>query len=257
MPNLIRFEWPKSENGYTMERVKWDEIEDDGIGMRVTERAEMHQYRKIKPKKGASQSTIDLVSLVRGMGSAIYDKDSDFFLVPKGERKVIHRPLEQHSALFMEFAELENSDKAVLSFANEFGLLHGWYPVEEHVWWQYQVEVMRSAVEKWKTFKREGDLKNFTDWINYDSRRAKCSITIGQSSYPNRPALYVEPNDLWSAMQLQFAQTISGDAQLQRCAICPTWFTFGTGTGRRKSAQYCSDRCRKAAFLQRKQRPNA
>ncbi len=249
MPNLIRFEWPKSENGYTIERVKFDEIENDGTALRITERTEFHEYRKIKPKKGASQSTIDLVSLVRGMGSAINSVEYPQFIVPKGERQVIHRPLEQHSALFMEFADLENSDKAVLSFANKFGLLHGLYAVESIEWWLGHVEVMRGAVETWKTFKREGDLENFTDWFNKFRRRTKCSITIGPSSYPNRPALYVEPSDLWSAMHLQFAQMISADAQLQRCAICPTWFTFGTGTGRRKSAHYCSDRCRKAAWL--------
>lgn len=249
MPNLIRFEWPKSENGYTIEEFKFDEIENDGTVVRSTERMEFYEHRKIKPKKDASKSTIDLISLVKGQGSAIDSYDLPYFIVPKGERKVIRRPLEQHSALFMEFADLENSDKAVLRFANEFGLLHGWHPVENLEWWLHLVDLMRSAVEKWKTFKKEGDLKNFTDWFNNFRRITKCSITIGPSSYPNRPALYVEPSDLWSAMHLQFAQMISADAQLQRCATCPTWFTFGTGTGRRKSAHYCSDRCRKAAWL--------
>ena len=71
-----------------------------------------------------------------------------------------------------------------------------------------------------------------------------------------RNTLYLTPDGLLRAMELQFLQTVSNDTQLRKCAICPTWFSYGTGTGRRKSAHYCSDRCRKAAHRRHKAEKN-
>ena len=62
--------------------------------------------------------------------------------------------------------------------------------------------------------------------------------------------LAIEPNTLRSAMYLQFARSVAAGEHWRRCAKCTTWFAYGPGT-RRSSAEYCSDACRKAAYLER------
>lgn len=42
----------------------------------------------------------------------------------EGSRIVRYRPLEQHPALYAEFAKLEGSEKTCLEFAHRYGLLH-------------------------------------------------------------------------------------------------------------------------------------
>jgi hypothetical protein len=59
------------------------------------------------------------------------------------------------------------------------------------------------------------------------------------------------PPDLMSAMWLQFAQFACSQAQLFRCQRCRKPFLGGTGTGRRRTAKFCLDACKVAAFRER------
>ena len=68
-----------------------------------------------------------------------------------------------------------------------------------------------------------------------------------------RPPLFaITPRSLKDALWLQFKIAVSNNTQLQQCTECPTWFAYGAGTGRRKSALYCSPKCSKAAYRRRK-----
>ena len=78
------------------------------------------------------------------------------------------------------------------------------------------------------------------------------SVGLRRNNAGGPPILALGPHDLIYGLWLQLAQTVTSNTKLRRCAWCSTWFSFGTGTGRRKSAHYCSDKCRKAAFRHRK-----
>ena len=60
------------------------------------------------------------------------------------------------------------------------------------------------------------------------------------------------PPDLIRAMWLQFARHACSGAQLFRCQHCNEPYEVGTGTGRRRTAKYCSNACKVAAFKARK-----
>ena len=59
------------------------------------------------------------------------------------------------------------------------------------------------------------------------------------------------PPDLIQAMWLQFAQFACSQALLFRCQRCGKPFQVGTGTGRRRTAKFCSNACKVAAFKKR------
>ena len=178
------------------------------------------------------------------------------WLKPQGGAAIRYRPLVEHPALFREFASLERTDEGFKAFADRYGPIRhevrglgkpllDWY--QEHQW-------MLDLVELWEGGLARGNLAPLNDAINkLDFGFISFSVRFGRAWESDHPALYIEPDDLLSAMFLQFTQAVSGNADLRRCAWCPTWFAYGTGTGRRKSAHYCSDRCRKAAHKHRKE----
>ena len=102
---------------------------------------------------------------------------------------------------------------------------------------------MQAYIELWEKSKQEKDFRelitefnnkegSIRNWEPYARVEVLLRPTVAE------PSLCVVPRDLDAALWLQFAQAVSNNTQLQRCSVCPAWFTYGTGTGRRKSAQY-------------------
>jgi hypothetical protein len=67
-----------------------------------------------------------------------------------------------------------------------------------------------------------------------------------------RPALMLPINSLFGFMLMETALIITGGFAVLRCAHCGKVFVTGSGTGRRKSSKWCSNRCRVAAQRARK-----
>lgn len=173
------------------------------------------------------------------------------------------RPLEI-AGMFRIFADTRKSETGVLGFANRFGLL-GLGPLDRTTdpplsedphnaaenldGWYRAIDAMRGLIR----------LLDAQDWpalsATYD-RYSLGRMTI--KLLPNRKNDGLEavpvPNTLLQAMWLQLAQSASVKQAWRRCQHhqCGTWFVVGHGTGRRSTALYCSDRCRKAAFFERK-----
>ena len=68
-----------------------------------------------------------------------------------------------------------------------------------------------------------------------------------------RPTVAFRPRSLMAAMWLQFALDCSGGGKLRKCKWCPQYFKYGSGTGRRKTAEYCSPKCQKAHTYARRE----
>jgi hypothetical protein len=190
---------------------------------------------------------------------------------PISDKRVWYRPLEKHPALFREFADTEQSPDGVLAFAGKFGLLRDYFreelkekedrenlEIDSLGFWISSIERMKEFVDGWENNRASGDVSQTVGIFNeLDGSWIDCLpvtfLRLSVSSDPLRPNLWLQPLSLLSAMWLQFAQAVASGSQLRRCAVCPNWFVFGTGTGRRKSAYYCSDRCRKAAHRANKE----
>ena len=168
-------------------------------------------------------------------------------LKPKSGRTIRCRPLDEHPALFKKFAELDKSPEATLEYANQYGLINdveGWAC---ELWYEY-IEGMRAGIAMWE---RDSKRSLVQAWNNSDIGRT--NIKLVYRGKEDVPGLAMVPASLLSAMYLQLAQAITRNNALQRCLWCGTWFLFGAGTGRRRSAHYCSDHCRKVAHRDRKE----
>ena len=172
--------------------------------------------------------------------------------MPKGLDLVERETYVPEPALFREFADLELNRVDVLRFVDKYGHPETYgtadnLPSGRRLNFLYRrVETMRAIVHFW----RQGNIGDLVEHFRLFPPRSEIKLRLITGR--DTPALVIEPMTLLDAMWLQFAQAISDDTQLRQCATCPSWFVHGTGTGRRGSAAYCSDRCRKAAYDKRK-----
>ena len=180
------------------------------------------------------------------------DKEIEYF-VPIGDETIRYRPLEKYPALFMEFADVGLSFERVKAFVEKYGLLE----LEKSARpgdWMFQSMIMKSAISVWQKSVRSEDMAELIEAFNQNVGLVPIQVMmIGKPSDSIHPTLYIVPKNLLSGLWLQFAQAVSANAKLRSCGWCSTWFRYGAGTGRRKSANYCSDRCRKAAHKRKKE----
>jgi hypothetical protein len=259
MPDLLWFRWRRSKDGYSIRKNTPTAYE------RQQHRETINIWKK-RYLEGRSEEMIEADKVRFGRDLSIEDYLNKNFeyrnlsLYPNSQDMEEYEPLKNCSGLYKEFENLKDSPEEYLRFANDYGLLRSPRPhqinpspqsLHENLSdWLNERNRMRRVIEAWEKCNNNESLEAFIE--RYSGRFGGVSLILRKSFDTTRPSLYLSPTDLRHAIELQFFQAISSNLQVQRCAVCPKWFTFGAGTGRRKSAHYCSDRCRKAAFLERK-----
>ena len=152
-------------------------------------------------------------------------------IVAKGKGERLHRPLEYHRTLYLEFAKLDGTDQSCLEFANRFGLL-GLNPKgrgEALVLWQDAIIGLAKAIELSQSDRRA--LEGY--WI------LPLQGALRPSPPDGRLVFRLSPGSLMHAMQLQFVHAISSGLTIKVCRLCGDWFEAG-GDLRRRDAQFCS-----------------
>ena len=264
MPNLLWFEWEKCPDGYFLDELKREHVEF------ISQNTKRHTAYKTEPTKQAPSWLADMYDYV---GFPYPEIKFGLYIVPKSNRVLRFNPLEEAPAAFMEYGEVTNSVGSALSFVSKYGrpeIIHnGLYdlpptalPLNEV---QHIATPMAKAIETWNRAKKNENYREFDnlrfledynnpDHSSFNPRFAHFYGEVSIRLRPNggrSPFFAISPNNLTAAMWVQFAQAVSSNTQLRRCAICPNWFSYGTGTGRRTTADYCSARCRKAAYQER------
>jgi hypothetical protein len=252
MPNLLMFKWWIDRDGYNI-------TELDPRGVIWTPDATYHDI----PPKGASPSIVRIQKRWNTIVSPAPGHEDKPYLVlePTGDDFFPIEPLEINPGLFVDFAGTAQTPEGVKSFADKYGQIQGVHgPVSFEPWYR-EIKIMKNAVRGWEKGKREGSLRKWVNNFNTiypelfdDKGRASASVCLQNTDDPLLPTFRMVPHDLLSAMWLQFAQQVSSSTGLRLCKLCSTWFVFGTGTGRRKSAHYCSPRCYKAAWKHENER---
>lgn len=218
MPDLIEFEWERAVDGYEIVRPK---PRKRASGVRP------------KPRRGET-------TLTSRTGTE---------LKPRSDKVINYRPLDERPALFREFADLEQTPEAVQAFANAHGMLGTIFEQSIEVGWYRDIKEIRFAIAMWERGSQHALVKAWNA-----ASLGQTAVKLVSRGREEPPGLVIVPLSLRSAMYLQLAQAITRDNQLQCCLWCGTWFLFGTGTGHRRSAHYCSDNCRKTAWRHRKEK---
>ncbi len=225
MRDLVQFHWPVDESGYE-----------------VFERAEQAIVPDIRPRR--APTILDSVTEPGGL-----------YIRPKGGTVRTQPLFVSDPVLFMEFAATPRTPEGVIGFANKYGLLFSGSAAKEDGTtpaelldgeWYGQMEGMAYLVEK----------ANKKEWSALPERVFGVTSVLAppSSTAPGElPTLKVRPNTLMSAIMLQFALHVSSPiGELKMCAQCKKWFPFGSGTGKRSTAMYCSKKCNERAKYERR-----
>ncbi len=269
MPELIWFEWEKCPDGYSVEVLKPEYVVYAPSG--IIEYAPSETAPFWWKQNRSSHANLNNDPLFK------YFEFGDAFIIPNSQRRLTFNPLDESGgASFLELADCVGSESNTLAFVTKYGALTvndvnegEIYSLENcHVRLvQEYAQAMKSAVEMWELAKSSNDYVDLVHLFNksignpprlegfeskYDVLGALSPELRHNRAENSPPILSMVPHDFYSVLWLEFAQAISSNLMLRRCAVCPTWFAYGTGTGRRKSAHYCSDKCRKAAHRRQK-----
>ncbi len=243
----FHFDWPVCVNGYRVDDPKAKPPEGAvftaGPGWRVP------KERQSAPKRS---------------GSLLLTGDTGARIVRSSSKLDYRPPLKDHHVC-RELADCPKTPEGACGFVSRFGfLLKPKAPAE-------YLDDIYAAIDTAKDMVR---LVNAKDWdaLSYwlDVRAkdwpggfGKLALTFAPPECPwlpgsfigtsERPTLRLRPGNLFHAAVVQLLDEIG--QPLRRCKRpgCPEYFTFGSGTGRRETARYCSTRCKDAhTYMKRK-----
>jgi hypothetical protein len=162
-----------------------------------------------------------------------------------GDRRQSYSPFKL-GQIYLEFAQLDGSADACVTFAEKYGLLTAKAalsepPSEDLKFWQAQIRMMLGNVRM---------LPNVVRVANSRGTYAKVGkvdvLLVPGEGADAAPVLVMEPGDLLQAMNLEMAHFISGGGRLTPCRNCGLFFQAGRSGGKRAIAQFHSDECKRA-----------
>jgi hypothetical protein len=107
------------------------------------------------------------------------------------------------------------------------------------IWKEYETGNINDAVE---TFRNNALPEISNVYPDIEFRNGKPTLTLPIATP-------------YGFMLMETALVMTGGSQVARCSKCGTIYVTGSGTGRRGTALYCSNRCRVAAQRSRKSTP--
>lgn len=174
-------------------------------------------------------------------------------VVSVSKRYESYRPLED-PALFAKFAKgTPHSSDGILKFCNEFGLPGLGHPeVHRRGKPTHEAIALDDLLMRHAGMRRALYLFEKGDYSKLSKGVSGLFVQAELRSDPNgQLRLVFVPPDLLQAMWLQFAQHVCSGTHLFMCQRCNKPFVVGAGTGRRRTAMYCSNACKVAAFQAR------
>lgn len=183
------------------------------------------------------------------------DRKDDRFLVARRTKEGgwANRPydlIRTEPGLFLAFADLEPTEDAIQTFANQYGCLSEWRSD-----WEAEILAMREAVATWHKL-RSGEedqrgmvrlayhladragWKNVTVQPRWEGRTLECRITL---------------RELGAVLWTQFAIAVAEATDFRRCAFCHKPIPVGPD-GHRTDKTTCSVACRNKLSRSRKKR---
>jgi len=167
-----------------------------------------------------------------------------------GDKKQSYSPFKLGLKLterpYLEFAQLDGSAEACLSFAEKYGLLCGKAvlsepPSEDLKFWRTEIRNMLTNVRM---------LPHVVRVANSRGTYAKVGkidvLLVPGEGIDSPPVMVMEPGNLLDAMKLEMAHFISGGGRLIPCKNCGLIFQAGRAGGKRAVAEFHDDKCRLA-----------
>ena len=176
-----------------------------------------------------------------------------------GASIVRHRPLEQNSSLYAEFAQLDGSKESCLKFAESYGLINvdltyvdltNPNPIkvrsidirESLTSWRAMIERIKDII--WRCqLSRTNPAEAYRQFGKKDKEVGHVEIYLSMKGPISPLVLDVRPTSLIGAIELQAVRSILIGRNSIQCIECSRWFEVGGGA-RRSLSKFCSPRCK-------------
>ena len=179
------------------------------------------------------------------------------FLVPRSAKMETYDLFDTERGLFLEFAETPQTVEGVIAFADECGRLGAdqlWPELVED--WIKGIRAMRRALDAWNSAKEQDDYRKLVALINRRGQRGHIRYEattdtrfLLEVDANGEPQMRIRPKSLLDALWTQLTLAVVGKQNLQRCAVCSTWFPVEAA---RSDKEYCSRACQMRAYRKRK-----
>jgi hypothetical protein len=162
-----------------------------------------------------------------------------------GDKKDSYSPFKL-GALYLQFAQLDRSADACVSFAEKYGLLtekavSSAPPAEDLRFWQAEIRAMSANVKMLPRVIRVANSRG-----TYSKIGKIDVLLVPGEGIDAPPVMVMEPGNLLDAMKLEMAHFISGGGRLVPCKNCGIIFQAGRSGGKRAIAQFHTDDCKRA-----------
>ena len=207
-----KFIWPRAIDGYEIDEFTSDPTDMNGAGL--LSGAELGPIKRISRKSAAMKDEF---------------------------------PARDHKGLHRKFANLDETDEAVIGFVNEHGLL----TADEAEGYDEFIErkrMVRAVTSVLMDGRRDIAIRVFNTSIGPLVRE------VIDDSNPNRPMPASAPVTLEGLIWLQVRDEILSGRKFIKCSWdeCSEWYPVGPGTGSsEKRRKYCGDTCRSRAKRKR------
>jgi hypothetical protein len=187
-----------------------------------------------------------------------------YYLAANSNRFDWHSPFDSFPALFARFVDAP-SREGLRQFADNFGLPSSdpdGNTTEQKV---YDILREQDAMKQALVILETGDNQKLIEFLHKGNKAAGMLLplhmpgTSGLARLGLRLGLegklesVIVPSNLTQAMWIQFLLHAASEAHLFRCEQCQKPFVVGSGTKRRRTAKYCSNACKVAAFKARQE----
>ena len=240
---LVEFEWRVQADGY-----RWISAIDYGPG---AERLSVAISDQDTPAGDPRRSSRMLIP-INPVGSAV--------------RR--YNPLENEPGLHRQLAHTELSERGILEFANQYGLLSldnqkvdvtdvmnvdGRLIVDANCIadWKAEIVALRDAIAEWDDTKKNVSAK-ISDHVNalIKPRLELLKAVLLPSSEGTGVRIGLRPTNLASAAWLQFARETEGSFEIAQCPECQRWFEYFPQQIKTPRI-FCSQSCRSKAYRKR------
>jgi hypothetical protein len=147
--------------------------------------------------------------------------------------------LAKNEGLCRVLAKTPRSKQGALDFVNKFGLLTAG---SSQSLLSFYALISRAKYLVKMDDARPKNYNGLEEWMILNGKEIYLHAELQDPEEGGPPQLFFAPRTLYDAIVLQFYQDVSRGTQLRSCKLpgCTNWVSFGPGTKRRETGNFCS-----------------
>jgi hypothetical protein len=245
----LRMNWPICRKGYEileirMSAIDWSPYDDDW---------------NVRPPADATEAERRLLARWgMQLGSAGYEEGEICRVIePRDQSRRVVNVLATAPDLFIEFANINDSEARLLAFVNNYGCLyHSPLHVSSGLASAARFQKVLGQFERDKETGSKRWLSSFNEQRPSAKSLGGCDLKVVPKIDAREIQVWLEPPDLLSAIWLQFLLKAADDMALTHCHSCRNFIAVAGSLGR-SDKRFCSPACKQRDYRRREAEKSA